>query len=513
MPGAAAGASNWARALKPFVSYAQNFEDVVLWRALQHVENGFYIDVGAADPVEDSVTRAFYDRGWSGINIEPTEEYYARLVADRPRDVNLRVLAGANSGMGTIHIIPDTGLSTVDADFAAREGAKGRQSRSETLPIITLDGLLQSHGDRPIHFLKIDVEGAERAVLEGIDLARTRPWVVLVEATEPNTQVRTEHLWEELLLDREYTFALFDGLNCFYVANEHASLRDELAVPPNVFDNFLRFSEHRLTEKAARIDAELQRLVPLERSYEALLGSLPEIQNLQADRDGLARQAQALEASRAELMAIHAELQAKAARLANELDETRTHFERALDEARAREATLLEELTDARVKRIAMAERLAQMRATLQQAQHDLAGRDVALAEVRGETANLSHGLAIATAERLRLRAYADASDQRIADWQTRFGEVFKSTSWRITAPMRLVGLLVRSLRGRRTNDLEAHLATLPALPPRPPAAEPLVASDSMLVEAELRRAALPERAKAILLRLEVLARNESSEA
>jgi hypothetical protein len=43
-----------------FISYAQNFEDVMLWRALQHVERGFYIDVGANDPTIDSVTKAFY---------------------------------------------------------------------------------------------------------------------------------------------------------------------------------------------------------------------------------------------------------------------------------------------------------------------------------------------------------------------------------------------------------------------------------------------------------------------
>jgi hypothetical protein len=42
-----------------FVSYAQNFEDVLLWRALRQVRNGFYIDVGAAHPDIDSVTRAF----------------------------------------------------------------------------------------------------------------------------------------------------------------------------------------------------------------------------------------------------------------------------------------------------------------------------------------------------------------------------------------------------------------------------------------------------------------------
>jgi hypothetical protein len=45
-----------------FISYAQNLEDVMLYRALKHVECGFYIDVGAQHPVIDSVTKAFYDR-------------------------------------------------------------------------------------------------------------------------------------------------------------------------------------------------------------------------------------------------------------------------------------------------------------------------------------------------------------------------------------------------------------------------------------------------------------------
>jgi len=48
-----------------FVSYAQNFEDVLLWRALHDVEHGRYLDVGAHDPVIDSVSLAFYEAGWS----------------------------------------------------------------------------------------------------------------------------------------------------------------------------------------------------------------------------------------------------------------------------------------------------------------------------------------------------------------------------------------------------------------------------------------------------------------
>jgi hypothetical protein len=53
----------------PLISYAQNAEDVLLWRALGAVQDGFYIDVGANDPQEGSVTKLFYDAGWHGINV------------------------------------------------------------------------------------------------------------------------------------------------------------------------------------------------------------------------------------------------------------------------------------------------------------------------------------------------------------------------------------------------------------------------------------------------------------
>ena len=72
-----------------FISYAQNGEDVMLTRALKHIERGFYIDVGANHPSDDSVTKAFYDRGWRGLNIEPLPEHIAQLRAARLRGINL----------------------------------------------------------------------------------------------------------------------------------------------------------------------------------------------------------------------------------------------------------------------------------------------------------------------------------------------------------------------------------------------------------------------------------------
>ena len=89
-----------------FISYSQNFEDVMLWRALKHKENGFYIDVGAAHPDIDLVTRAFFDRGWTGINIEPSLEFYTRLAATRGRDINLDLAVGSEPGSVTFFEIP-----------------------------------------------------------------------------------------------------------------------------------------------------------------------------------------------------------------------------------------------------------------------------------------------------------------------------------------------------------------------------------------------------------------------
>ena len=64
-----------------FVSYAQNFEDVMLWRALKHVENGFYVDIGAQDPLVDSVSLAFYEHGWQGGAMLSQTQQYSDQVA------------------------------------------------------------------------------------------------------------------------------------------------------------------------------------------------------------------------------------------------------------------------------------------------------------------------------------------------------------------------------------------------------------------------------------------------
>jgi FkbM family methyltransferase len=191
-----------------FISYAQYSEDVVLWRALRDLETGFYVDVGAGDPKEDSVTYAFYERGWSGINIEPLDEYFGKLTQARPRDTNLKLAVGREVGLRTLYAIEGTGLSTLYPEIAARHASAGFVVVETIVPVLTLARMLEDCSARTIHFLKIDVEGAEAEVLQGVNLKTTRPWIILVAATEPTSSVIVRGDWEQLITSQGYSLPI-----------------------------------------------------------------------------------------------------------------------------------------------------------------------------------------------------------------------------------------------------------------------------------------------------------------
>lgn len=224
-----------------FVTYAQNFEDVMLHRALKHVQRGFFVDVGAQHPTDDSVTKSFSLMGWRGINIEPVRHWFDMLEADRPYDTNLNVAVGeAGSDRLTLFEVEGTGLSTTDARLAAGYRDEGRVVAEHSVPTQTLDEIFAANDVHEVHFLKVDCEGAERTALASCSFNTIRPWIVVVEATEPNSQVSVHEEWEFLLTGRGYVRAYGDGLNLYYVASEHPELMPAFAVPPNVFDDFIR---------------------------------------------------------------------------------------------------------------------------------------------------------------------------------------------------------------------------------------------------------------------------------
>jgi len=246
-----------------FISYAQNFEDIRLWRALKTVENGFYIDVGANDPTHDSVTKAFYDNGWTGINVEPMPNYYEALCQQRPKDTNLQCVAGESADSLTFYGIADTGLSTADPAMAQMHKDAGMDVRSQTVQSRTLTSICEEHAQgRAIHFLKIDVEGHEETVLRGMDFTRWRPWVILIE-----TPWERDQTWETLVTGAGYQSILFDGINTYYLAEEHLNLKPAFDIPPCNLDEFQFCKGHNFSHPVG--DAEQQLAAALQRAEQA----------------------------------------------------------------------------------------------------------------------------------------------------------------------------------------------------------------------------------------------------
>ena len=242
-------------------SFAQAREDVVLLRSLRDVpaETGFYIDVGVYHPEVDSVTKVFYDAGWRGINIEPSPGLFQLVKHERPRDINLQVAASAQRGELTFFTNGGEQLGTLEERFAP-SGAQGPKN-AQTVRTETLADICEQHAPSTIHFLKIDVEGHERSVLEGMDFNRFRPWIMIIEAVAPNTHTPTYGEWEHLVLENGYTFVLADAINRCYVADEKRELAANFSMLADNYDKAYRIDELRqASAKLEQLEAELVEL-------------------------------------------------------------------------------------------------------------------------------------------------------------------------------------------------------------------------------------------------------------
>ncbi|MFT8245298.1 FkbM family methyltransferase [Roseomonas sp. BN140053] len=285
-----------------FISYAQNFEDVLLRRVFRDVEEGFYVDVGAFDPALHSVTKGFYDAGWTGLNIEPGPSFDAFPEA-RPRDTNLRLALAEQAGRA--RFLVDRSRSSGEILGTSRLHAPEDVAPADVaieeceVEVSTLAAVLDAHAaGRHIHFLKIDAEGAEGRILRGADWTRHRPEVLVIEATRPGTQERVDAEWSGLLSAARYRAVYFDGLNAWFLREESAARAAAFGLPVNVFDDF-----HVAPAETATLLASLDQW-----------GHGLEAQLLAA-RDELAGAAERARAAEAELPALREELARTQARV------------------------------------------------------------------------------------------------------------------------------------------------------------------------------------------------------
>lgn len=167
-----------------FGSHSQHNEDLLVDLIFESKRDGFYVDVGANDPVFNNNTRRFYLRDWRGVNIEPSPLPFQKLVRERPKDINLNVAIGPKRGNMTFyHVADESTFSSFDKVVADRMAALVRSTvRPELVEVLTLRDIFEEHAHgRKVDFLSVDAEGYDLEVLKSNDWKRHRPAVVLVE--------------------------------------------------------------------------------------------------------------------------------------------------------------------------------------------------------------------------------------------------------------------------------------------------------------------------------------------
>jgi FkbM family methyltransferase len=239
------------------ISYAQNYEDVILWRALKHVKKGCYIDIGAWDPVVDSVSMFFYSQGWRGVHVEPNPFYSKKLREARPDETIIEAAIGDCTAPTTLFVIENTGLTTSSEKFRDQHKQKGFTSETIKVPTRTLASIFDEAGNDDIHWLKIDAEGMEEDVIKSWGNNQARPWVVVVESTLPSTDIEVSYGLSELA-ERGYTHVYFDALNKFYVHENHSELLSSFKCGPNLFDDFISADHKKIRDQGEILDRDLK---------------------------------------------------------------------------------------------------------------------------------------------------------------------------------------------------------------------------------------------------------------
>lgn len=177
-------------------SYSQGNEDVILAKILEFKANGFYVDVGANDPIALNNTYLFYKNGWSGISIEPIPSLAEKLRTLRNRDIVVEKAISNYVGTADFNV----GISKYDVNSSLIDHNLSNQKKI-TVEVTKLENVLNEYKINDIDILCIDTEGTEIDVLEGLNFDKYQPKLILAEY---NTMSKGNHKLIPYLLSKGF---------------------------------------------------------------------------------------------------------------------------------------------------------------------------------------------------------------------------------------------------------------------------------------------------------------------
>ena len=214
------------------VSFAQFGEDVVLRSIIEDyfpaflrkkANSGYFVDLGAFNPVVYSNTFALYLLGWRGLNVDASFSCIESCNNQRPRDTNICIGVSDKDETLTYNVFEKHfARNTFDPNMVEQTLSKGIPvARTESIECMNVNKLLdtykKSHVD--IHYLSIDLEGFDERIVLALDWQRFKPWVVSVEVHAPTLQASLETPIAKHLIQNGYSCVSKCHLTMFFVLN------------------------------------------------------------------------------------------------------------------------------------------------------------------------------------------------------------------------------------------------------------------------------------------------------
>jgi FkbM family methyltransferase len=222
--GTAAGfsaARPWARQ-----SHSQQGEDLVIESIFDflRIAKPTYLDIGAADPIQDNNTYLFYGKGCRGVLVEPNPTFARKLRAERPGDVVLNIGIGITNqteadyymiGGRDGHYLNSFSKEQVD-DIVARSDGLRFVEKTLKMPLVNINQVIRENFHGAPSLLSIDIEGLDLEILKTLDFERFRPSVVCAETLIVGT-TRTKPEIVELMQSKEYVVRGSTFVNAIFV--------------------------------------------------------------------------------------------------------------------------------------------------------------------------------------------------------------------------------------------------------------------------------------------------------
>lgn len=199
--------------------YSQNGEDILLWHLFADQPSGIFVDIGAHNGLVLSNTLSFEQQGWTGLCVEAHPVYAKECAANR-KAIVVHAAAGKEDKDGVVFYMTNMGhLSTLDKSLEGYFKSAFKKHftgfKEVKVPLRTVTTMLDRCKFDHIDFISIDVEGTELDVLQGLDLKRFKPRIILSEAMNQSL----ERKLIAYLTAQNYIFARKAGYNLFFCTN------------------------------------------------------------------------------------------------------------------------------------------------------------------------------------------------------------------------------------------------------------------------------------------------------